>query len=102
MRRPISQAPDTSARVDSIPGADSRRPAADPTLPLLVAPRTFPIPLCPFDVASTDGFTITVPPACVTVDVEYVMVDAGWTSLSASEVKKTSAAEGAGTLMEHT
>lgn len=74
-----------------------------PLLPLLVASRCWRSePLCPFDVARTEGFTVAVFSCLpVTVDVENVIVDLGSTSESASEVRKTSAKPGAGTSMLH-
>ena len=84
------------------PGSSSARGAA-PLLPLLVLSRCArSAPLCPLDVASTDGFTVAVF-SCfpVMVEVEKVTVDEGSVSARAADERKTSAKPGAGTSIAH-
>jgi hypothetical protein len=66
--------------------------------PLLVVPSWLPIPIWPFDVARTDGSTVTVCCVLVCMEVEKVCSPPLSAPLRASSLRKTRAKEGAGTL----
>ena len=65
-------------------------------------PHLLPIPLFPFDVASTAGSTVAVFLYFVTAVVANVAVLAGSLSRAASSLMNTSANPGAGTRTRHT
>jgi len=71
-------------------------------LPALVLPNLLPIPVCPFDVASTAGSTVTVLWVLVSAVVGNVWLAPPAVSVNAEDERKTSAAAGAGTVMVQT
>jgi len=73
-----------------------------PELPLLVLPSsTLDFPLCPLEVANTDGSTVAVFTVFVYAVVGNVTVFGELESLSVASDKNTSANPGAGTLIAH-
>ena len=59
------------------------------------------IPVCPFEVAKTEGSTVAVPAVLVKNVVEKVVEGVPEFSVSWEVARKTRAAEGAGTTIEH-
>jgi hypothetical protein len=94
-------APTAAATNTTIPGIAWAIPDVPPTLPLLVLPCSKSIPECPFEVASTDGSTAAVFAVFVNAVVGNVTVWPVSDSDSALSLRKTSATEGAGTLIWH-
>lgn len=93
--------PRTPAKA-ATPGAKPVMPDAPFAPPWLVPPEEMRfLPLCPFDVARTDGSTVTVFAVFVTMDVANVCGAAGSTAACAASEKKTRAAPGAGTVIWH-
>jgi hypothetical protein len=58
-------------------------------------------PVCPFEVAKTEGSIVAVPAVFVRNVVEKVVEVAPEFSVRSEVVRKTRAAEGAGTMIEH-
>ena len=59
------------------------------------------IPVCPFEVAKTEGSIVAVPNVFVINVVENVVEAAPEFSVREEDERKTRAAEGAGTVIEH-
>ena len=78
-------------------------PNAPLKLPWLVLPNSFleSIPVCPFEVAKTEGSIVAVPAVFVKNVVENVVEGVPEFSVSSEVARKTRAAEGAGTTIEH-
>ena len=78
-------------------------PNAPLKLPWLVLPNSSfaSIPVCPFEVAKTEGLIVAVPAVFVKNVVENVVELPPEVSVKSDVAIKTSAAEGAGTVMEH-
>jgi hypothetical protein len=70
--------------------------------PTLVLPNLLSIPVCPFEVASTAGSTVTVLWVRVSAVVGNVRLAPPAVSVNAEDERKTSAAAGAGTVMVQT
>ena len=98
--RATTAAPTAAANNISAPGGAARSGTVPELLPGLVAPCLFSMPECPYDVASMDGLMETVLLTSGYV-VGNVTVEEGETALSALLVRKTIAAPGAGTGIEH-
>jgi hypothetical protein len=95
MALPTTNAPEINAPSITTLGNTSLIPCA-PLLPLLVLPSLLFIPLCPFDVASTEGSTVAVFWVFVYADVEKVVEAAPLVSVD-WPVRNTRANPGAGT-----
>ena len=78
-------------------------PEAPEKLPLLVLPNSSlaSIPVCPFEVANTAGLTVAVPAVLVNTEVENVCEAPPEFSVKSEVARKTRAAQGAGTTIEH-
>lgn len=97
---PTIKLPATTPIRAIILGIACERPnAALRIVPLLVLPPWFANAWCPFDVAKIAGSTVAVLASCVCNDVENVCVTPLSDSLKAESLRKTSAKEGAGTLI---
>jgi hypothetical protein len=72
------------------------------TLPSLVLPNFLSIPVCPFEVASTAGSTVTVLWVRVFAVVGNVWLGPPAVSVNAEDERNTSAAAGAGTVTVQT
>jgi hypothetical protein len=99
---PATTAPNPIASNTNIPGTTPRNDSAPFARPLLVLPsESLLLPLCPFDVANTDGSMVTVLCVLVTAVVGNVWGFWGVTSEKALSVRKTRAKPGAGTWTWH-
>ena len=99
---PATTAPKPIANNTNTPGTTPRNDPAPFARPLLVLLReSLLLPLCPFDVANTDGSMVTVLCVLVTAVVENVCGFWGVTSEKALSVRKTRAKPGAGTWTWH-